>query len=759
MGGVTVRLIDGPDGPTLEAGGIAWAALDLPLLNGERPAVHTAVVASGSTLPADGEWLHVRLSWTCNESVEQDELALRLRLLFDPTFWWAPHLAPADGDCIAQHVFRAPALIASATTAGRVATLVVIPDLDLCGAQPETPWFLDLDAPARTFWLGMSRSELTDHVRYRKSGGMVFSPEQNGGRIELGFFVSLDASPAGDPEGPANPFRAARRFLWQRYARPLFDRGRPTPGLLEPYVDHTYRWAFESWNDSVWQEFELGGTRVGGPAFIVNVTQSPNYPGEPSLREVLSVWNQAWFSSLRTAAGLHRYARRTGDDGLLQKALMTKEFALAAPMRDGIFPSVYRTEMTEVEVDGKVLRRSLGWETGYWTNSDRTPTEHGIDARWFHVVDSSWTALQMVRWYTELELDDRLRAYVQAYAWKLLTLQDGDGFFPAWLHPETLEPSEVLRVSPETSVSAAFFLALSKLTNDGRYQDAALRALDVVVDEIVATGRWEDFETYWSCCPFGKEEHYGRKFERNGMYKQCNLSMFWTAEALLAGFEASGDVRYLQWGRRTLDELAMTQQVWEPPFIYTPAVGGFGVMNFDGEWNDARQSLFAELFLDYYRVTGETELFERGVAALRASFIMMYCPENPVVKALWERRWPFFGPEDYGFMMENYGHPGVTTPDGVGVGRFSIYDWGSGTAAAAFARIREHYGDVYVDAARGRAFAVNGLAVSTDAGQSAYTIQNPGSTDRNVRLVRSTGEAHEFNIAPGGSVTGSFGRP
>ena len=24
-------------------------------------------------------------------------------------------------------------------------------------------------------------------------------------------------------------------------------------------------------------------------------------------------------------------------------------------------------------------------------------------------------------------------------------------------------------------------------------------------------------------------------------------------------------------------------------------------MNFDGEWNDSRQCLFAELFLDYYR--------------------------------------------------------------------------------------------------------------------------------------------------------------
>ncbi len=31
----------------------------------------------------------------------------------------------------------------------------------------------------------------------------------------------------------------------------------------------------------------------------------------------------------------------------------------------------------------------------------------------------------------------------------------------------------------------------------------------------------------------------------------------------------------------------MTQASWQPPHIYVDAVGGFGVMNSDGEWNDA----------------------------------------------------------------------------------------------------------------------------------------------------------------------------
>ena len=170
--------------------------------------------------------------------------------------------------------------------------------------------------------------------------------------------------------------------------------------------------------------------------------------------------------------------------------------------------------------------------------------------------------------------------------------------------------------------------------------------------------------------------------------------MFWTAEALLSAWQVTNDRKYLDWGQRTLDELSMLQQCWQPPFIHIPALGGFGVMNFDAEWNDSRQTLFAELFLDYAEATGEEHYRERGIAALKAGFVMMYCPENPEVKALWEKVWPFFGPEDYGFTMENYGHGGATSPDGEGMGNFTIFTWGNGAAAEAWNRVRDHYGDI-----------------------------------------------------------------
>jgi hypothetical protein len=688
-------------------------------------------------------WQRVRTSWQLQEPIQQDELAIAFHLDLEPDFWWAPHLAPEENDAIAQHVFRSPALI----VAQGADTLALVPDLDICGHNPQTPWFMDLAVPDKTLWIGMSRTEIVRHVQYRKVGGMRFDT----GTVELGFYVTAYSVPQPSNEQPHNPWARVSGFLWERYGRPLYSQGQPHTVAMDRYVEHVYRWAFDSWSDAVWQEFELNHQRVGAPAFIVNVTESPNYPGEVNLREFMSIWNQAWFSSLRGASGVYRYARRTRDDILREKANLTKEFALAAPMREGIFPSVYRTEMIHVEIGGTQYSRSKGWETGYWTNSNRTPRESGISDRWYHILDASWTALLMLRWYEELEADPRLLSYARVYAQALLELQDDEGFFPAWLDPQSLEPTDILARSPETSMSVTFLLKLARLDGDDRYRQAALRAMDAVLVEIVPDGRWEDFETYWSCCSFGQKEFYGLKIPRNAMFKQCNFSMFWTAEALLACYRETGDERYLRWGRRTLDELSMTQQVWQPPFIYIPALGGFGVMNFDGEWNDSRQCLFAELFLDYYRETEDPHLFERGVAALKAAFVMMYCPENPEVKALWEQVWAFFGPKDYGFTMENYGHIGQTSPEGMGMGSFTIYDWGNGAAAEARNRIHDHYGDAYIDRVRGHAFGIDSIDARTEGGK--YVLTDLTGTSREIRIVFEDGTARTLRLEAGSQVS------
>lgn len=624
--------------------------------------------------------LKVRLQFQLDEAVQQDDWQLHVDLAFAASFHWSPHLTPTERNIIDQHSFRSPALLAH----DEQRLLMMLPDLDVMVGGNPVRWYLDHDAVQGRWTLGMSNYLVKQHVIYERSPGAVYPP----GQVEIGFYLMSYE----DPSVLQDPWRPALALLWERWGAPRFHQGEPLAGSLESYVHHTYEWAFERWGSSVWQEFDLDGRRVGAAVFIVEVSQSPNFEGEANERELRSIWNQAWFSSLRSAGGMYRYGKRYGDEDKTRRALLAKELALAAPQRHGWFPSVLATEMETHEVAGGQVSRSRGWSTAYWGNSNRNPWKAGdsVHEAPYHILDMSWTALWMLRWYEELEPDQRLLDYAIAYAESLLQLQDTRGFFPAWLDYHTLEPLPILSDSPQTACSVTMLLKLHQVTGERRYAKAALRAADAVAEAIVPEGRWEDFETYWSCSSYGCD-HVGRKYERNNMYKQNNLSMFWSAEAFLRCFEYTGNFRYRKLGERCLDELLMTQASWQPPYLYVPVLGGFGVMNGDGEWNDARQSLFAELILEFGLLLERTEYVERAIAALRCSFVMMYCPENPQVKEQWERAYPFFNHLDYGFTMENYGHSGKVNNTGQGMGRFTIFDWGNGAAAESYLRMKDHH--------------------------------------------------------------------
>lgn len=629
--------------------------------------------------------MKVSLSFVIKDTVQQDDWQVQISPAFESNFHWAPHLTPDEKYIIPQHVFRAPALIVS----NAEKQLIIIPDLDLLKKNKAVDWYMDLDAVQNKLVLGMSRSAVKEHVLFTRREGGVYPP----GRLEFGFYVMTSTQ----QDDLFNPWRKVLSFFWDKWGSALYASGEPLNRKdMLPYVQHTYNWAFNSWKKNVWQEFELDGRKVGAPVFIVNVSQSPNYPGQINEREFRSVWNQAWFNSLRSASGLYRYARRNKDENLLSYALMTKELALAFPQKKGFFPAVIAAEMEQVEKNGKVYQRSKGWDTYYFGNSNRNPYTWDPKKAPLHTLDMSYTAWLMLTWYNELEKDKRLLDYAASYAEALLGIQDDEGFFPAWLSPDSLEPLEALKQSPETSMSVTFLLKLYDITKDTRFRDAALKAMQAVMTAVVPEGRWEDFETYWSCSRYGSEDLVGKKVSRNNMYKQNTLSMYWTAEALLNCYQLTGDKNYLNFGRRTLDEMLMTQASWQPPYIYVRALGGFGVMNADAEWNDSRQSLFAELIVRYGHELKFKEYTQRGLAALRASFVMMYCPENPETKKQWELAWDFFGKEDYGFMMENYGHGGETNPKGLGMGDFTIYDWGNGAASETYNRMLDHYGEGFL---------------------------------------------------------------
>ncbi|HMJ69214.1 MAG TPA: hypothetical protein VK508_09965 [Cyclobacteriaceae bacterium] len=628
----------------------------------------------------DSNLYRIEFKYFIKDSIHQDDWHITIKPSFDATFHWQPHLTPTDNHIVAQHVFRAPAVIAG----NDQKQLVVISDLQLIN-NSDVKWYMDLDARTDIITMGVSKSKVTSHVLFEKTPGQVIPP----GEFKFAFFVMTNS----DKAAITDPWRKPLAFMWQKYGEPLYQQGQPINGSLDPYIKHTYNWAFNSWSKSVWQEFEVGGKKVGAPVFIVNITQSPNYPGEVSEREFRSVWNQAWFSSLRSAEGLYRYARRTNDKDLLRKADMTKELALSFPQRDGLFPSVVGTEMEMIEIGGKKYKRSKGWNKRYFGNSNRNPRNPWGEAKDapYHILDMSWTAYLMLVWHEELEKDQRLVEYAKRYADKLITLQDDKGFFPGWLDTKTLAPLELMNETPETSMSATFLLKIFEVTKNEKYLTAATKAMDAVRTNIIPVSRWEDFETYWSCSRV-LDSLVGKKIERNDAYKQNTLSMFWTTEALYNFYKTTGDRRYLLEGQRVLDELLMFQATWQPPYIPIPVLGGFGVMNGDGEWNDSRQCLFAETIVKYGQELKNDEYVHRGVAALRSAFVMMYCPENPETKQQWEKVYPFFNEKDYGFMMENYGHGGENNAEGLGIGEFTIYDWGNGAAAESYNTILDHLG-------------------------------------------------------------------
>ena len=664
--------------------------------------------------------MHICIQGQLPEDVCVGDWQMRVTPTFTPSFFYTPHLTPTQEHVIDMHVFRTPAMMMGCGS--RV--LCVLPVTE--GVQDGVNrYYMDFDAPNACMTLGITTTQVTGHVMYCRTGEAVLpaGPFCFEARILL-----LEGAEA------ENPFRSVLSYYWTRYGRED-SRHLTACKDLFPYVEHTYSWAFDRWKNVVWQEFELNGKRVGAPQMIVTAQQSPNCTEAVSIRESVSIWNQAWFSSLRSAQGLYRYGKETGNAEYVHMALMTKELALQLPQEDGLFDTVVACPSETVLVDGKEIRRSMGWEHLYFGNSNRNPVTAEIGESPKHVLDMSWTALKMLEWYEELERDERLLEYAKRYADRLLRLQNEKGYFPAWLDQKTGEALEELRQSPECAVSVSLLVRLGRLTGEARYLESAFQCMDVLVREILPESRWEDFETYWSCSCFGAAEQaykkyecksgsinrslsafwmkqanaylqsgccgaenmVGKKYERNGIYKQCSLSPFWMAQALYDCYMETKDTKYLKLGERCLDEMLMFQSSYQPSYIPITVVGGFGVMNCDAELNDARQSLFAELIAQYGRLLNRQEYTERAAAALRASFSMMYCPENPFAKAQWEKRWPFFNERDYGFMMENYGHDGYVNGKNLGLGAFTIYDWGNGAASEAVLRIRAHFPELFQD--------------------------------------------------------------
>src|SRR5262249_20942089 len=154
-----------------------------------------------------------------------------------------------------------------------------------------------------------------------------------------------------------------------------------------------------------------------------------------------------------------------------------------------------------------------------WTNSDRRPPS--ASERACHVASAAFTARMLLEWHA-LTGDARARAYAARFAERLVRLQRASGAFPGWVEPDGRVP-DALAEGPETAVGAALLFELGM-------PGPALAALPFL-EQVARDGRWEDFETYYSCAPWGAPELLGKRVARNGVFKQNTLSIAWSAEA------------------------------------------------------------------------------------------------------------------------------------------------------------------------------------------------------------------------------------
>ncbi len=647
---------------TLDGGTVTLPAASFLLEPADAPPQHftswrnmrsTGAVIETTTQPAGPDVVRLQFTVILTHDTPLQRLAVRLQFRPDsPAAWdqarssfhYIPALKTAPEDVASDHVFRSPAAILTAGNRG----IALIPDLaTLVHNRPATA-FLDLRFPdhaAPELWYGFENTQPQGHHYYAPTGQPF---HLTGRRLTFACYLVLFHT-----SDPAPILRRTSAFLWQRFATPYLASPAPQTVPLTTYARYGYSFALaDFW---VPGPGDAAGPATGGfteSSFLDKTTGQ--YRGRDFRNDV---WFQCWFNNMRTAYGLYSWGRATHNAQWIDKARAIPRLLLLSPGTGGIFPAIYKPADNT-------------WQ----------PSSEGGGPGLYYLPDSAWNAIQLLRFDSDLEPVPGAQPRLLAFARTLLTLQHPDGGFPARVHQTTLAPDPVL---DNTASEALPLWFLADMLQHNRFppaeipqaQQAVRRGIAHLRTHVVDRQRYEEFETYFSCSPNALDF-----FDPiSQLPPQSTLAMQWTAEAFLSAYTLFHDPADLATGRAALDMLSLYQQVWNPPYLHLYAFGGFGVMNTDAEWNDARQSQFAETYARFYRATGDREYLERGRAAMRAGFPLVVMRENRRVSP---RTWQgtAYRHAAHGGSDENYGHSGTDDPASQ-----TGFDWGTGSALAGAA--------------------------------------------------------------------------
>jgi hypothetical protein len=607
-------------------------------------------------------------------------------------FAWLPNLHRSEEGVCGDHFFRSP--LAMVVCRGDYAAIV--PDLALFSAHAAFPQALDLracpcgretiEAPRLSY--GLCSYVYEGHVYTRHDAAAKIMVERS--RLSYGFDLFL-----GRNSTVLQATDRIRSFLWKTYGQEFFKDVRPQ---VLPFGEYGRRYTYVEELPRSVERVCVDGRSCAG---INNIRRrGANF--------------HAWENDLHVGFGVLYYGGRWGDAHLQETARGLCRLSLAAPRKEGAFPSIYNFERRRYEGTLFWTARAADYLDGYDSGA------MGVTAWWsLYWCDCFGSDLLPER--------DELLESVVGYARFLARHQTKGGAVPTYFHAD-LSPAAQLLESATTAISGAVLARAAGLSADDAFLRAALAAGRFVRDRVIEPMAYSDFETYYSCSP--KPLHDLDPW--SGIRPHNNLSVQWACDQMLALYRLTGDGEWLDAGRQALDVLSFYQQIWNPAHRSGYLYGGFGVMNTDGEWNDGRQARFVSTYADYYAETGCLEYLQRAVAACRSSFALMDMPENhgnDINRCVLGENLSG-GLAAGGKAAAGRGYAGENIHHRGGDNHFSGWtgmNWSAGGGLAAAAFLDWRFGSVWVDCSAGAAVGIDGTAAAVERienGHIELTVAN-----------------------------------
>jgi len=626
-----------------------------------------------------GNIIHFEIDLQIDSLISLKDLFLKLKFLpQSPASWskcrkdfhWIPNIKSKPSQIASDHVFRSPVVLMMCDQIGAA----LIPDLELLPENRPAPYYLDMRFPennAPEIVYGISNTKVIPHQYYEKTG-KPFAIKA--GRLKLGFYLIVSQNISRN-----ELLRKTDELLWKRFGESYLSHHEPQTISFKKYAEYGYDMALKE----LWVKGKYPSS--GGITLSTFFDKTRKKWGGRDYPDDL--WFHSWFNNMRTAYGLYKWGEKLGNQEWKEKAIEVRNLILNAPAEKGFFKTIYNSQ------------------SGSWIASGQGGGENV-----YHLPDNSWTAYWLLRFNQDCDHDEKTNKFILDYAYALLSCQQPDGSFPTRIFVDNLKPDSVLNGSASEGLSV-WLLAEMRLRglfpdkSKKLVDDAIRKGLNHIQREILPRQKFEDFELYFSCS--AKPLDFYDPVSQ--MYGQNTLSIQWCAEAFRIGYQLFKRQQDYDNALFCIDLLCLYQQVWNPPYLSFYAFGGFGTMNTDAEWNDARQAQFAETLSNFYDLTGNQEYLERAVAAAKASFALMVIDENKDV-APRNYKGTEVQFEIHGTMAENYGHCGEDCRSGQ-----SGFHWGTGSALATSIILENKYGDLYIDPAHNYAIGINGVVVKKES--------------------------------------------